>query len=355
MFSAGDQGTSVQGITEGSNDQHPMVLYNETANNFRLLLTILYALWVYGYIAPTSLAQLLSRPAEIAHYNAPDADVGALLTIAEMTNKYSFITTSTWAIDTLHVLYREDTLTNQWNPILCRSSHFKRVIEVSLLCGHEELCNFAVNHWIDRILNRTANPLIAMAVADKHGLIKLQGVSYYVALLESGPNLELDSDTFGGPEPNDELPPDSPQPPLKLTSTQKARLLSGFFALINLWEQLRVTAPTFQRPDGCTYHAHGCLGTWQHAWSSIARSEVTARMSPADVVGRLKAMQDLLVADGDIAFALTPVCRRAAMASVRELVKKVQDELAAYFVDLTLCGKSTRDGATGPDWIVIQA
>jgi len=174
-----------------------------------------------------------------------------------------------------------------------------------------------------------------MAVADKYGLVKLQGVSYYVALLESGPNFEWSADTFGAPEPDDELTGEGTHPPLELTPAQRARLLSGFFALVNLWNRLRVTAPAFTRPDGCTYHAHGCLGTWQHTWLTITRSESIAKLPPADVIGRLRAMQDTLVADGDIAFALTPVCRRAAMSSLKELIRKVQGELSCYFEDLT--------------------
>ena len=281
------------------------------------------------------------RPAEIAQFSSLDADVPSLLTIAEMTNKYSFVSTSQWAIDTLNMLFRDGVVTNQWHPALCRSYLFKRIIEVAVLCGHQDLCDFAVNNWIDRILNRTANPLIAMSVADRYNLVKLQGISYYVALIESGPNFKLDSVIFDCIEVGDSSPLHlssdlHPQKPFTLTASQNARLLSGFFSLIHLWERLRLNPPTFQRPDGCTYHAHGCLGTWQHTWRTVARSESVNKLPPADVVARLKAMQDVLVADGDIAFSLTPVCRRAAMGSLKELIRKVQNDLAGYFVDLTV-------------------
>ncbi len=276
------------------------------------------------------------RPAEIAHYSTSEADVSALLSIAEMTNKYSYITTSNWAINTLYMLFRDGIVANQWHPTLCRTTLFKRIIEVAILCDHHDLRDFAVNHWIDRILNRTANPLIAMAVADKYDLKKLQGVSYYAALLESGPRFELNDAAFSNLEPVDEPSGDTQPQPSQLTPPQKARLLSGFFSLVQLWENIRLNPPTFQRPDGCTYHAHGCLGTWQHTWRAVARAESVSKLQAADVVARLKAMQDVLVSDGDIAFALTPVCRRAAMGSLKELIKKVQDELAKYFVDLTV-------------------
>ncbi|KAI0087741.1 hypothetical protein BDY19DRAFT_892468 [Irpex rosettiformis] len=337
MFSVSDQGFGTEGPTESEDDQHPMVLYGETADNFRLLLSILYAL-----------------PAEIAQFSTSDADIPTLLTIAEMTNKYSFISTSKWAIDTLYALFKDGIVTNQWHPTLCRSSLFKRIIEVSVLCGHQGLCDFAINNWVERILNRTANPLIAMPVADKYDLAQLQGVSYYVALLESGPNFELNVAEFECMESGDSshLPP---QPPFALPAKQKARLLSGFFSLVNLWETLRINPPTFERPDGCTYHAHGCLGTWQHTWRTFARSEVVSKLRPADVIARLKAMQDVLAADGDIAFALTPVCRRAAMGSLKELIRKVQDDLAVYFVDLTepVMTGVIEDGSEGSGALVV--
>ncbi|KAI0685619.1 hypothetical protein BC835DRAFT_1383097 [Cytidiella melzeri] len=329
MFSVSDQFMMEEGI-DGVDQPHT-TLYGESVEKFRLLLSILYAL-----------------PAEIAHFSTSDADVPTLLTIAEMTNKYSFATTASWAIESLHVVFKEGTLTNQWNPTLCRSSLFRRIIEVALLCDHQELCDFAVNKWIERIYNRTANPLIAMAVADKYGLTKLQGVSYYVALIESGPQFELNEDTFGPPEPEDELSKEDAQQPIGLTPSQKSRLLSGFFALVNLWDRLRLSAPVFQRPDGCTYHAHGCLGTWQHTWYTVARSDSTAALPLADVVGRLKAMQDALNSDGDITFSLTPGCRRAAMASLKELIKRVENELAQYFQDLTL-PKATSEEPTAAD------
>ena len=60
-------------------------------------------------------------------------------------------------------------------------------------------------------------------------------------------------------------------------------------------------------------------------------------------------MQDVLVADGDIAFSLTPVCRRAAMGSLKELIRKVQNDLAGYFVDLTVPRVSSVLGAAIED------
>ena len=213
-----------------------------------------------------------------------------------------------------------------------------------MLCGHTELCDFAVNKWTERILNRTANPILAMAVADKFGLPKLAGVSYYITLLSCDQKLEWKADLFGSMASDFEDTPTSDTgnqedvPPRKLpelTASQKIRLLSGFFSLVQLWNHLAVTAPTFGRPDGCTYHAHGCLTTWKSTWFNVARSAAMMTFSPADVVGRLKRMQEVMLADSEIACALTPSCRRAAMGCLKALIRSTKDELATHFVDLT--------------------
>lgn len=237
-----------------------------------------------------------SRPTEIQQYTTADAPVPTLLTIAEITNKYHFASTASWAITALYDVFKAGEATNQWNPTLCRSSLFQRVIQVAILCGHTELCDFAVDKWIDRIMNRSANPILAMSVADKFGLTKLAGVSYYVALLECGPQLQWSNATFGdidqdmeeassggssaGGEADANEEKKAKTPPPQLNAAQKVRLLSGFFSLVRYWEQVRSTPSSFARPAGCTYHAHGCLSTWHHTWISVAQVAGSMKFSP---------------------------------------------------------------------------
>ena len=201
---------------------------------------------------------------------------------------------------------------------------------------------------------REVNPLSAMDVADEFGLVKLKGVSYYVTLLECGDRLQWDMPSFlSDSEDEDEsiITDDgdttqtarspsssrrsSPSPPPALSAQQKARLLSGFFSLTNLWDRLRLTAPGFDKPPGCTYHAHGCLSTWRTIWQTTSKSDETLKYRSADVLGRLKSMEAQLLRDADLHCALTPTCRRAAMESVRNLWQQVEDDLAEHFVDMT--------------------
>lgn len=188
-------------------------------------------------------------------------------------------------------------------------------------------------------------PRAAMRVADRYENAKLKGVAYYVQLMQAGSEFDLGAvavvgdsvagvgasmqtdSRVHGEEEIDELIP--------LTRHQRACLLSGFYSLINLWDHLRLTPPVFARPDGCTYHNHGCVTTFSTVWRDTARSGTTEQFSKADVLGRLMSMKNQLQANGDLYSALSPMCRSAAMAAVKDMVQEFQDTLAARFVDLT--------------------
>ncbi len=220
-----------------------------------------------------------------------------------------------------------------------------------MLCQHERLWGYAVQKWVQRILAREVSPLGAMEVADRFALMNLKGVSYYVMLMECGERMEWDASKFKDDEDDEEEYADDHaesegansskrsgsqlKSSSSLTAEQKSCLLSGAFSLANYWDRIRTRAPTFTRPEGCTYHAHGCLSTWNTIWQSTAKTEQTVKFRTMDVVGRLRSMEDQLALDADLQCALTPGCRRAAMLSLKRLVKDVQDGLAGHFVDLT--------------------
>ena len=257
-----------------------------------------------------------------------------LLTIAQLTNKYHFTTTSAWAISALCQV--TDCPPEPWRayravhyppePAWCKAPILRRIIEVALLCGHKLLCDHAVEKWAQLIMVGYANPVYAMDVADAYGLARLAGVAYYETLMACNDRLECAYEPLLASELG---------APHAMSPAQRARLLSGFFALVRRSEQIRETPPAFTRPEGCTYHAHGCLSTWNAVWKAAAKSDATAHRPTADVLGRIRAMQELVEADRDLRLALTPACRRAAMESVNELYMKEEDNLAVYFEDLT--------------------
>ncbi|KAH9947432.1 hypothetical protein B0H21DRAFT_691983 [Amylocystis lapponica] len=298
-----------EAATEGFSDEHPICLYGETVTQFRALLSVLYAL-----------------PAELQAYNTVKADIAQLLTIAEATNKWHFASVEAWAIDAVYNVTSGVHGAPAHDLAHCTSAKLARVLAVALLCGHARLRDFAVDKWTHRILARELRPAPALAIADRHGLPGLAGIAYYVQLMEMGPNFAIAH--ADGVE-------DEAGEAVVLSREQRLRLLSGHWSLVRLWEHVRTAPPKFQRPDGCTYHQQGCLSTWAAVWLEVGKSETTLRYSGADVVGRLRSMEEQLSMHVDLGSSLTPQCKRRALLALKATVKEVQDGLADHFADLT--------------------
>ncbi|KAI0648190.1 hypothetical protein C8Q79DRAFT_954211 [Trametes meyenii] len=349
MYSMPGQGLTWHNM-EGCSDNNPIRLYGESAERFRALLSVIYDL-----------------PPQLQAYNTPAADMDRLLAICEMTNKYHFASIETWAVDALYsaVSGLHGPPRQPYHLAHCSSVWMKRLLEVALLCGHAKLLEFVAANWVDRLLARDLRPVHALEIAARSGNKHLAGYAYYVQLLEMGPEFDPgvveDGKAYararlahyaaatGGaaaaPNTNANNEPRIGTPAV-LTREQKQRLLSGHWSLCRLWERLRTTPPKFERPDGCTYHQHGCLSTWAQAWRDVGKSEATLRLQTVDVLGRLKAMEEQLFVHADVSVALSPQCKRAAMVALRTMVNEVKGGLAAHFSDLVADG---HDGTGGGD------
>ncbi|EPQ54673.1 hypothetical protein GLOTRDRAFT_130023 [Gloeophyllum trabeum ATCC 11539] len=298
-FPAGDKQ-----LAEGSNDDYPVRLVGDTVDQFRALLSIMYAL-----------------PPELQSYNSPTADIDNLITVAEITNKYHFASVETWAVDALHDVLSGTYGLPQTDLAICDSALMARLLETAILCNHTRLRSLIVSKWTNRILLRDLSPTLAIVLADRHMLRSLQGIAYYVQLMEMGSDLsKLKADKA-------------------LSRDQRARLLSGHWSLVKLWDRLRVTAPAFERSDGCTFHNHGCLKVWEDQWLEAGKNEKTLSYGSADVLGRLRCIKEHLMMNGEIVLRLTPQCRKAAVESLWRTIKEVEDGLADHFNDLTQCSE----------------
>ncbi|TFK52351.1 hypothetical protein OE88DRAFT_1698157 [Heliocybe sulcata] len=294
--------TNDKEVVEGSSDEYPVPLIGDTAEKFRVLLSVMYAL-----------------PLELQAYNSTTAAIDSLMTIAEMTNKYHFTTMETWAVDALHNVLSGAYGKPQTDLATCNSTTLARLLETAILCNHTGLRSLIVSKWANRILLRDIGPALAIVVADRHALRSLQGIAYYVQLMEVGSDPQkLRADTT-------------------LNRDQRARLLSGHWSLVKLWDRLRISAPAFQRSDGCTFHSHGCSKVWEDQWLEAGKNEKTLAYSSADVLGRLRCMKENLMMNGEIVLRLTPQCRKAAVESLWRTIKEVEDGLADHFSDLTQC------------------
>ena len=340
------------GTAEGCSDESPIRLYGESVERFRTLLSIFYALYVFPLpdklacrsppAALTSCYPHPARPPEVQVYNTPTADVDRLLTIAEMTNKYHFTSTEGWAVGALNnvIRGRHGPPQPQYELSHCSSQWMKRLLEVALLCGHTELRDYVAERWVERIIARDLRPVHALEIAERSGVRRLEGYAYYIQMLEMDddftPGVAEDGKKFQRSQIW-RLASDGEDvhTPAVLTPAQRQRLLSGHWSLTRLWERLRVNPPKFERSDGCTYHQHGCLATWAQLWRDVGKSEITIACASADVLERLKRMEEQLIVHQDLSMALTPQCKRRALLALKATTKEVQDGLADHFADLT--------------------
>lgn len=284
------------------------------------------------------------------------------MTLTSILNKYHFATTSTWALTALY-----NVLSGKHGPPppgydvsnpMCPEPLLERIVEIACLCGYDELRDFIEDKWSARIYG-TGAPLSgwdshrrerearwAVHVSDKWGLKRLSGIAYYTLLLETT-GRSSSSFTLGSPpavnETNEGTGDEQQQQPVNglnndpppLTQPQTVRLLVGHMSLINTWDQIRLNTPTFQRPEGCVFHVHGCLTAWSAAWRDVSRSEATLnKFRSCDILGRLKIMEDQVMGNTDLQCALTPTCRRRAITAVRELRGNLLMNLADHFKDL---------------------
>lgn len=343
MFSLPVGDTRERVSQEGYSDHNPIHLCGETTDSFRALLSVLYAL-----------------PHEIAAYNSASADISALLTIAAVTNKYHFNSTSAWAISAVHSVISEE-YGKPTHPLAnlstAPSSALTRILEVALCCGHSGVVDQVVERWCDRIERGRIDPRPAMHTADKYDLCRLKGIAYYMQLMDddlgmvdiasiatnaitqfptSTPAAAETANSEGEPEEDDSL--------MQITFSQQIRLLNGFHSLVRLWQRLAVgPPPPFPKPDGCTYHVHGCIATFAALWKEVARSERTLSFGPWDILGRLRSVEEQLNCSSDFSLALSPVCKRAALLAIRDLRKEMREGLADRFVDIA----ATRVGELG--------
>nr|VWO95803.1 Eukaryotic translation initiation factor 3 subunit G (eIF3g) (Eukaryotic translation initiation factor 3 RNA-binding subunit) (eIF-3 RNA-binding subunit) (Translation initiation factor eIF3 p33 subunit homolog) (eIF3 p33 homolog) [Ganoderma boninense] len=296
----------------------------------------------------------MQRPLQLQIYNTPDADVERLLTIAEMTNKYHFVSFEAWAMDALYNVISglHGTPRAQYELGRCLSMWMKRLLEVALLCQHTKLLNYVAERWVERIIDRDLRPIHALDIADRSGIRELQGYAYFIQLLEmdddfhpgvveDGPKNSrwMSAFTLAGPHGNGNGGSSATEragTPASLSCEHKDRLLSGHWSLSRLWERLQSKPPLFQQGDGCANHQQGCLATWTQVWQELGKSDSALKLPAADVPGRLRGMEQHLYLNGGLyahlSRGLAPECRRSVIVALRKTIMDVEGGLADHFL-----------------------
>ncbi|KAL1729694.1 hypothetical protein EV714DRAFT_251192 [Schizophyllum commune] len=319
-----------QVVVEGCSDEHPIVLMDDAADEFRHFLRALYAL-------PHELRDITS-------------DVNVLIDIARISNKYAFKSLETWALDATH-----DYVTRKPSPILsslpapnkyrlttadvvvdsdseegdteadaenARSTALlSRLIRTAHMCQHDRLLESMIALMKPLMVGSLQYAHLAMRLADELDIRTLRGCAY----------LEVMHKTPLVPLP---MTPATTRPPLPLAPTQRLRLLAGYYRLTRTWETLRGAAPHFDHASACgaTWHQPGCTQSFNEFWREKTRGDGVLALGMADVIGRLKQIQRDFDRWGTAAY-MHHDCRMAARRSIVDAVKKVEEALPDYFSD----------------------
>ncbi|KAF8625906.1 hypothetical protein AX17_006632 [Amanita inopinata Kibby_2008] len=282
----------------GTCDENPIVL-SDKVEQFRDLLWALYAL-----------------PHELHRVSDPHVipPLEKLLNIAEMSNKYCFASFESWSVERIYALAKDTS-----GPLRNASPRvYARVLTVAVLSDHPKLLEMVTKKLISRILWHNMPPEPILPIADKYGLRELQGICYYRQLT----SMERDSPYYSSNSNSSQL-----AIPLTFSVEKRVRYFSAHRSLVELWERLRSSPPSFYH-DGCPSHGH-CLITLTHLWYEVGSSVQTLQYGPADVLGKLK----ILMINLRNAMNNTPTISVQCTLSALEAIAMTRDEIIGDLID----------------------
>jgi hypothetical protein len=300
-----------------------------------------------SYSASQSSAADQQRPHELLQVHSSLANLTRLIDIGSISNKYSFKSLETWALDVI-----VDTVTRRSSPFpqfplagLCygpaapsqtythptQLTNYEQIISLvrlAQMCQHERLLNTMVESLRKHMISSTQNAYMAMTLADELDLRVLRGAAYLEVMQKAVVVVRRP-----GPGPVEgELDRDGR---LVVSATQQMRLLSGYYRLTMEWEQLRTVPPNFDHASSCgaNWHQSGCMQSWQEFWREKTKSETVLVLGLADVLGRLRAVLKEFDKWGSATY-MHHDCRMLARRAINEKLKAVQDALPDLFSDV---------------------
>ncbi|KAJ7133539.1 hypothetical protein C8R44DRAFT_849591 [Mycena epipterygia] len=200
----------------------PIRLDEDSADDFRALCWAVYAL-----------------PTEIQLQNNRGADIARLVSVANMSHKYSLPAFESWALDIIwiHCQQGMDYLDG------CPQESLYRIFEAAQTGGRQDLCYLVEERWLPRLKTGELQLRHALDFGEKHDRQAFLGDAYYQQALD----LKSFVPIVGTSEVTDFSQSN-------LTHTQTHRLLAGHCSLSLFWE--RLSKHTFPQ-TGCTkpnYH-----------------------------------------------------------------------------------------------------
>ncbi|KAF9046128.1 hypothetical protein BJ165DRAFT_1345221 [Panaeolus papilionaceus] len=325
-----------QNTVEGYSDRNPIMLVGDTPEEFKHFLWALYAL-----------------PPELALVTSSDANITLLIDIGRVSNKYSFKSLETWALDAI-----QKYVTQKPSPILGspHSQHnpkqspaiiadqVTRLIRLAQLCHHARLLETMIGLLRQLMATSVQYAYLAMTLADELDLRSLRGAAYLEVMQKATvvkkisinvvkPPTSNSSNSSGGSMSSSSRTIDSTGR-LIISREQQLRLLAGYYRLTSTWDKLRLTPLPFDHAASCgaTWHQQGCTQSWLEFWKEKTRSEGVMNLGLADVLGRLRLVQKEYERWGSATY-MHHDCRLSAKKAIGDVIKRVEEALPDYFSD----------------------
>ncbi|KAH8104658.1 hypothetical protein BXZ70DRAFT_888007 [Cristinia sonorae] len=301
---------------EGENDDNPIRLQGDTAEEFRSLLWALYAL-----------------PNELMDATGANANCTQLVNLARISHKYQFRSIETWALHVLHNYYVHhnpsafDAMPSVDSTTLPNPGHqsteppfpnLVQITELAALCERTDLLAMAVARW-KRQIAEGKDLATAINIGERFNLRPMLGLAYYHMMLKGKPYWDTE--------------------PL-LSREQRIRLLSGYYSFSRLWETLLLQPPVLAHSARCGSQQR-CTKSWGTMWKVVLDTvnTIIPTLPQEDVLARLmlgesmvKAMVEAQIpSQGFIEWI--PHCKESALFATTMRVREIRDTLADYFSD----------------------
>ena len=305
------------GANGSTSDDKPLVFRLATPQESRAFLWALYAKYVFpSNTTPLATLILVFRSEDLAAPAQEQSDIDRICNIASIANKYDIPKLQDWVLSTIH-----QTVTNTIFMDSCSSATLSLLMDVSIQYNRKNIIELINKKWYDRLLNKSTPSVPAIQAADKHDLMDIRGMAYYIHVQDM-----LDRQTVTGRGAT-QLRADP-----KLNNGQVMRLLSGYWSLVSLWERTRLKPIELPQSTSCTSESHQrCSATWERRWVSAAGWKRILGLNSADVLGLLACLRDQLSGDEDLKVGINSDCRMAGLEALKALKVKVQDGLADHF------------------------
>jgi hypothetical protein len=211
-----------------------------------------------------------------------------------------------------------------------------RLIEatkVASLCQHADLVGIVTHSWIKNIKTAKVHYIkLAINIAEQYDLSDVKGRAYYAMMILGRDVWEKDG---------------------VLTVPQRLKLLSGFHDCAQVWNRFEKQEAPDITHSGCTPTTQTsppspsvarCKSGWIHLWKMIfthptVRDVLVAR-SPADVIGKLSYIADVLaplheeMLTSTTGRKMATGCLKRASAMIKDLSEALTRSLPNMFVDL---------------------